>query len=253
LEINGTYKFKLRENTIMAEKRGLYDKKNITEVLKNSKNLKFEKNHYVYTYNKIIKHFSILTHPISKNKIIDEDKLIDWLVIGNSIVYSWMPTIFNIGGKKNNGDDSLKFIRNIKNETIQPILENFTYIKEGKVTDKQLEPLRVFINNSVVGMSKFLHFSFPYEYPIWDSKVESNLSYNFDSKKYCLSKNNQHRVNNLKNYMTYRESCKQIIEKDDDADYLFDKFNNKSDFNQTGKMRKIEYILFSNNIKKDNK
>ena len=25
--------------------------------IKNSKNLKFEKNHYVYTYNKIIKHF----------------------------------------------------------------------------------------------------------------------------------------------------------------------------------------------------
>lgn len=66
-------------------------------------------------------------------------------------VNSWMPTILN--------DVNLKSISNI--------IEN---IKSGKI-----EKVTKDINNSMVGVSKLLHFIYPDKYAIWDKRVGNYL------------------------------------------------------------------------------
>ncbi len=146
-----------------------YSKENIIDTLNNilkqgeiSSLLKNDEiKTYTYTYEKFIKHFKKLREK-------DEE---EWLVIGSSIVYSWMPTILNIGGRDLKEDKNL---HKIKKDAIEG-LNNISNNLDGKSSKKDLKKLKLFINNSVVGMSKFLHFSFPKKYPIWDSRVESVL------------------------------------------------------------------------------
>ena len=87
----------------MANKKA-YSKKNIIDSLNNildkpgkipSLLKKEDIKTYTYTYEKFIKHFEELR---TKGKE-------EWLVIGSSIVYSWMPTILNIAGRDPKTDD----------------------------------------------------------------------------------------------------------------------------------------------------
>jgi hypothetical protein len=207
------------------DKDYLYSVKNIINVLNSFLNHTrlddFETDTYTYSYNKIIKHFE---------KLRTDNDYKNWLVIGSSIVYSWMPTILNFGGRES---------RNVKNKKdkidFEQLIKDIDLKKIEK--GKELEPLLKFINNSVVGMSKFLHFSFPENFPIWDSRVEFAL-FNDKNKK---TKNNFHRLN-LKNYNKYRQSCINIIQNNED---IFDKINEKiPTLNGLTKMRQIEFILF---------
>ena len=188
---------------------------------------------YTYTYEKFIKHFEELR---KKGKE-------EWLVIGSSIVYSWMPTILNIAGRDPKADKNL---HKIKEDAIEG-LNNISNNLDGESSKDDLKKLKLFINNSVVGMSKFLHFSFPDEYPIWDSRVESVL-YKTTYPKWDPTKSNYHRIKIIGNYMEYRKSCLELIE--DEENGLIKKFDKYEELKGLRDLRKIEFLLFLKGGKK---
>jgi hypothetical protein len=186
---------------------------------------------YTYTYEKFIDHFEELRK---------KDKE-EWLVIGSSIVYSWMPTILNIAGRDPKADKNLQKIKEDAIESLNNISKNL----DGESLEKDLKKLKLFINNSVVGMSKFLHFSFPDHYPIWDSRVESVL---YETATGKTTKSNYHRLKIIDKFMEYRTSCLKLIE--DEENGLIKKFDKYEELNGLRDLRKIEFLLFLKGGKK---
>jgi len=87
-----------------------------------------------------------------------------------SFAYSWMPTIPNIYMEKL--EDSERLIIELNK------------LKQGNGNIKWLiETLTPVINNSVVGVSKVLHFAAPLEIPIYDSRVIKAWSKLFKENK----------------------------------------------------------------------
>jgi len=192
---------------------------------------------YTYTYEKFIEHFKNLS-----NKDDKKGKE-EWLVIGSSIVYSWMPTILNITGRDPKTDVK-------RHEIIKDAIEGLNNISinlDGESSKDDLKKLKLFINNSVVGMSKFLHFSFPDHYPIWDSRVESVL-YKTAHPKWDPTKSNYHRIKIIGNYMEYRKSCLELIK--DNKNGLIKKFDKYEELKGLRDLRKIEFLLFLKGGKK---
>jgi hypothetical protein len=186
---------------------------------------------YTYTYEKFIDHFEELRK---------KDKE-EWLVIGSSIVYSWMPTILNIAGRDPKADKNLQKIKEDAIESLNNISKNL----DGESLEKDLKKLKLFINNSVVGMSKFLHFSFPDHYPIWDSRVESVL---YETATGKTTKSNYHRLKIIDKFMEYRTSCLELIK--DEENGLIKKFDKYEELKGLRDLRKIEFLLFLKGGKK---
>lgn len=85
---------------------------------------------------------------------------IDWqaAVALLHMVYAWMPTMLEIGDQPP--------------QQRQRIPAHLERAKKGLLPSKnELEELKKFTNNSVVGASKLLHILNPTVYPIWDSRV----------------------------------------------------------------------------------
>lgn len=70
------------------------------------------------------------------------------------MVYGWMPTSLKLKG---NIDASVSAINAL--------------LKEERPTEDLLTTAHQSINNSIIGLSKLLHFSKPEVFPIWDSKI----------------------------------------------------------------------------------
>lgn len=79
------------------------------------------------------------------------------------MVYGWMPTVLEL----RTADAATPFAQEAA------ILES---VRNGAaLSEDQLDQLKASINNSIVGVSKLLHFLCPDRYAIWDSKVYSYL------------------------------------------------------------------------------
>lgn len=75
-----------------------------------------------------------------------------------------MPTILNLKKYENDTDSSEV---NLEDEVVL-----INKAKKGESLDeKELDLLKRRINNSMVGLSKLLHFINPEQYAIWDSKI----------------------------------------------------------------------------------
>jgi hypothetical protein len=153
----------------------------------NFKNLTFEnlkrealtfsinkENSYLVAYPEFIKYFK-RTNSIEKHH----------LIIGSHFVYGWMPTIIDLNISK------LKDILNLLNE-----------VKKGKILNAQeLEILKKCINNSMVGVSKLLHFINPENYAIWDSRI----------LKFCTGQSSQYGIEKPQNYLVYIDKLNEFI------------------------------------------
>lgn len=105
-------------------------------------------NSYIYSYLFILDFFR------SKSVLEVSD-----IVCGLNMIYGWMPTSLNI--------DVIKF----KENEIY-VIEIFNKIKSGScLCEDDINLLVSVSNNSLVGVSKLLHFVSPNCYPIWDSRV----------------------------------------------------------------------------------
>lgn len=106
------------------------------------------------------------------------------LVIASHFVYGWMPTIINL---------------NIHDKKL--VLELLNKVKNDEVlTKEQLEELKKVINNSMVGLSKLLHFINPKYYVIWDSRIY----------RYLTDRKSQYGIGDASKYIQYIEGIKNI-------------------------------------------
>jgi hypothetical protein len=111
------------------------------------------------------------------------------IVIGVGFTYSWMPTILK-RLNLSNIDHVTKILNNVKQSI--------------EISDDDLLLLKEFSNNSLVGVSKLLHFINPEKYAIWDSRVFKFLNNNEAAHKYKLEK-----VNVYREYLSYLNNLKR--------------------------------------------
>ena len=108
------------------------------------------------------------------------------LIIGAHFVYGWMPTIITLGFCD-----------------MQDACTKLNRVKAGeRLQLKELEPLQQLVNNSVVGLSKLLHFVKPELYPIWDSNVAVYVT----GRPYPANK-----IQKIQNYLHFINLCDELI------------------------------------------
>lgn len=168
----------------------------------------FANDSYIETYPEFLKYFESL-------KLIEKHHLI----ISSHFVYGWMPTIIRIDIKDL---DKVLFLLNAA--------------KSGhELNINELEILKYCINNSMVGLSKLLHFMNPQDYAIWDSRIF----------KYLTDKKSQYGIDKAKNYHDYLKEMKEII-KHPDYNNLHSKIERHFNYSITP-MRAVEILMFETN------
>lgn len=163
-------------------------------------------------------------HMLSYSQNKDSFTESDFVVLSH-MVYGWMPTIITID--KTGQSVSVK---------IGAALLTKAKI-DGALTEQELEQLKSLVNNSIVGVSKLLHFVNPEKFPIWDSRIY----------QYCYRKKAHSNANNVKRYLKYIESLNELVEKYPE-DKVFENINNKLGY-KVSKFRALELVMFLNSPK----
>jgi len=188
--------------------------KNLTiENLKfDAENITIDKNDsYITAYPEFIQYFET-NSPIKKHH----------LIIGSHFIYGWMPTILTL-----------------KLDKIENVLELLNEVKKGKILNiDELESLKGCINNSMVGLSKLLHFINPEKYAIWDSRILN----------YCTNQASQYGIDKPQNYIAYLEKLHRLS-KEKEFNDLYTEIKEHFDYPITA-MRAIEIIMFETSKRK---
>lgn len=153
----------------------------------------------------------------NKKEITERD-----LIISANFVYGWMPTILKLN--KNSKEYS---IENLIKDSVK-ILNKIHY--SNKALEKEdIETLMKLINNSVVGVSKLLHFINPEKYPIFDSKISKYLNVKI----------------NPKNYIDYVSKCNELITSSN-YENIHKRYLEKTrqDKSKITKIRSLENLIF---------
>ena len=112
-----------------------------------------------------------MTYPalLAVGKICKQTPNIDNIKILALATYGWMPTILDSMGYTNETEIDA-YEKKVVNDVRKAI-------ERDVVQSNDLKNLTKFINNSYVGLSKFLHFLRPDLYAIWDSNVYCALKF----------------------------------------------------------------------------
>jgi len=148
----------------------------VTEKQKKKRRTKKDTKIWYYTsYSYFVKYFK------EKKQVTKED-----VIMGIAMVYSWMPTIPETSEElmKKQGKNVVKLVNDL--------------IEEKKFDEETIEKLKTYINNSLPGTSKLLHFIKPDMYPLWDSRICEILT----NAKYAVS--------STEKYLTYNKNCKSL-------------------------------------------
>lgn len=182
------------------------------------KNLNFEKLNLITNSLKLDSNSSyIKSYPEFINyfkKIIEIKK--HHVVISSHFVYGWMPTIINLN--LDNGEQVLKLLNLVKNEHL--------------LNEPELEILKKAINNSLVGLSKLLHFINPKIYAIWDSRIY----------RYLTEKKTAYGIGTVGLYLDYLEGLKRIANTNGFTDFK-NKISNAVGY-EVSSNRAIELVMF---------
>ncbi len=114
----------------------------------------------------------------------------DQLIVGAHAVYGWMPKILRI----DLDESDVKALNQAKQSV--------------KLFPEQLIKLRNSIGNSIIGVSKLLHFINPSFYPIYDTHIYKFLCSHNDSN----NKGHFYQVNNIEVYQGYVQSMRDAAE-----------------------------------------
>ena len=128
----------------------IYKNKYIKNLVNNYKDISYEKAYPALCY---------------AGKLCKENPDISHIKILALAVYGWMPTILdNMGYTEENNKEWEKEICS----SVKKIIN-----EDGDLNkcSKDFDNLKAFVNNSYVGLSKFLHFLLPDKFAIWDSNV----------------------------------------------------------------------------------
>ena len=154
---------------------------NFETILKDAeKFLRTENDSYIQTYIEFIKYFE----QINAGEINEHN-----LVIASHFVYGWMPTIIHL-----------------KLEQKEKVLFLLNAVKSGHILKVNvLVILKKSINNSLVGLSKLLHFINARDYAIWDSRIF----------RYLTEKKSSYGIDRPQLYLDYLKGIKDISENED--------------------------------------
>jgi len=138
------------------------------------------------------------------------------LIISSHFVYGWMPTILNLETKE---IDRALFLLNA--------------VKAGYLLDlEEIKTLKKCINNSLVGLSKLLHYINPGNYAIWDSRIF----------RYLTGKKSAYGIDQPELYLQYLLGLNEICENKNYVE-LHSMIERKFDYQLTP-MRAIEILMF---------
>lgn len=120
----------------------------------------------------------LCSHLSNKPVIAPQD-----VVLGAHMVYGWMPTVLGLDTGA------------VRGFSLQQAAKLLTVAKSRDLDSDELSSLRGLINNSIIGVSKLLHFVEPTRYPIWDSRLY----------RFCFGRRGyEYQVNSVKQYLSYR-------------------------------------------------
>jgi len=131
-----------------------------------------------HSYHKSYFHF--INYFAGRNELTEQD-----LVIGSNFTYGWMPTILNF--KSDEFDLAVAALNRARATT--------------RISSPDLMVLKGLINNSLVGVSKLLHFINPQVYAIWDSRVCNFLT----------GKSYKQKVENIELFWSYLDLCVRVV------------------------------------------
>lgn len=127
-------------------------------------------------------------------------------IIAAQFTYGWMPTALKDKNKDISFNDIAQILNNAKN---------------GKdLDDSDYEDLMKKINNSIVGMSKILHFVNPNKYPIWDSNIYFYITQSkyYNANKYgtieaykAYTDKIHHIASGIKENKSYKEMIDRLV------------------------------------------
>lgn len=100
---------------------------------------------------------------------------------------------------KDNIDDVITILNKVKNHI------EINNIEYGKLVDC--------INNSIVGVSKLIHFINPTDYPIFDSRIKNYFKENHLLES-IWKPTYQNKNKDVKQYQLYRDICLEMISDD---------------------------------------
>lgn len=162
---------------------------------------------YLVSYQIIIEHF---------NKRKEEKYTHNDFISAILFAYSWMPTIPKICSK-----------------TLSELDKNIFHSPD--TINSELEKLVVITNNSVVGLSKALHFMYPNDFPIWDSNIH----------KYLKGQKSNYGINKITNYIEYIELLKNSLNIISVKEKI-NKLKTSAKIELVSDMRAIELLIFLN-------
>ena len=167
-------------------------------------------NNYNKSYYHFVKYFE------RKTQLTEHD-----LVIAANFTYGWMPTILEF-----KSDDFVLAV-----STINKVKDS------NRISNEELLILKKLMNNSIVGVSKMLHFINPNVYAIWDSRVCNFLTGNAHAYK----------VQKTELFWAYLDLCQKIAAAPE-FEVIHRNYQEKVGYEITP-MRTVEQIMFvcSNN------
>lgn len=154
------------------------------------------------------------------------------------MTYGWMPTVLKL---KSKSPEHERFAAEAE------ILEKFRLGVD--LNDEDLASLKTSINNSIVGLSKLLHFLRPDRYAIWDSKVYAYLRSVADPQ--WNRKVDHEQVNTLTQYRAYMKAMHIFVARPE-FQPVHQHVNDTFDHEVTA-LRAAEVLMYANAPSPDNK
>lgn len=163
---------------------------------------------YHFAYREFIRYFAQLT------RITVHD-----FIISAHFTYGWMPTIVTLRNPS----------------AYAEVAEILNAAKVGRIISSQdLLHLSVVVNNSLIGVSKLLHFIRPNKFAIWDSRV----------CKFIYGRSiSESRDDEIKRYMAYLDNCDRLANHSDFYSVCID-ICDKIGF-EVSPFRAIEWVMYT--------
>ena len=147
------------------------------------------------------------------------------------MVYGWMPTVLKLTSQST---EHQRFSAEAS------VLESIRLGVDASASD--LTMLKASINNSIVGVSKLLHFLRPERYAIWDSKVYSYLRSQADPN--WNRKVDHEQVNSLAQYESYMNALSALVSRPEFRP-VHQKVNDVFQYEVTA-LRAAEVLMYAN-------
>jgi hypothetical protein len=180
----------------------------VEEIIRDEPNVQFQPgDSYLLSYPEFIAYFANLDQITQHN-----------VIIAANFTYGWMPRILTFKSQDLAG--AVGVLNAARGETL--------------ITECELGLLRNLIDNSLVAVSKLLHFVNPRRYAIWDRRVYTYIS----------GRCSQAQIQKPRNYLEFLDNCREITS-DRRFEPAYASMNRKIGYGVTS-YRALELVMYWN-------